>query len=463
MTGNFAARPCPAAYEIMETNMTEKLPEDAREKPVNVHIALVGRQTYPVFLGIMETHADHVILVCSDDTEREANHIADVIGAGVCEVVKLPPDNIHSVINGINDGIISRMSDNGNYNYTVDISGGLKLWTVLVYKLLSRFRNLSFIYVDQSETIFDFTHTSQRKARVCLDMDMLFKLYEAKVNSYTPLADFTGDDFRACSLIEEKIFSNREFIPVFDIMANPRGVNNRQGIRQDRFREIKEQDFNEKTYRLRKFTGSSLSYRHECKDSEENGIKLSHADITVKNTSRTYTVSMDAPHLRDVLFFAGWFDLFVAGMLAKWKPRSDIRLGVTFEYANRNRPQNEIDIIMNTGHRLLFVECKTSISDHTTELDKFIAAVRAYGGTGSMALFVSYFSIQGDALAKCQQQGILPFSIEDARKEFWEEKKCDYHDLTGNERKMMFMKRDVEVQRKLNTLLDGNLSKNNKK
>ena len=80
-----------------------------------------------------------------------------------------------------------------------------------------------------------------------------------------------------------------------------------------------------------------------------------------------------------------------------------------------------------------------------------------------MALFVSYFTIKGDALAKCEQQGILPFSIEDARKEFWEEKNCDYHDLSGNDRKMMFMQRDDDVQRRLNTLLDENLSKNNKK
>ena len=42
----------------------------------NVHIALVGGQTYPVYLGIAETSPDRVILVHSESSLAEAQRIA---------------------------------------------------------------------------------------------------------------------------------------------------------------------------------------------------------------------------------------------------------------------------------------------------------------------------------------------------------------------------------------------------
>lgn len=46
-------------------------------------------------------------------------------------------------------------------------------------------------------------------------------------------------------------------------------------------------------------------------------------------------------------------------MLSVWKSGQDIRVGVRFDFASSMRLKNEIDIIMNTGNKLLFVECKT--------------------------------------------------------------------------------------------------------
>lgn len=72
-------------------------------------------------------------------------------------------------------------------------------------------------------------------------------------------------------------------------------------------------------------------------------------------------------------------------MLSVWKSGQDIRVGVRFDFASSMRLKNEIDIIMNTGNKLLFVECKTRIM-HLTDLDKFNNVVKTYGGTGSKAL-----------------------------------------------------------------------------
>lgn len=439
--------------------MSETISKDRNKKPVKVHFALVGKQTYPVYLGIMETHADSVFLIHSAQTKEEAEHIAEVIGNGVCKPVEFSTDNIHSIINAINEKIVSQMSD-GN-QYTFDISGSIKLWSVLIYKLLCKFRNATFIYIDQIDTIYDITHTSQRKARVLLNMDLLFKLYGAKLSNYTALTAYTRDDFKACSLIANKIFSRREFISAFDVMANPQEPQIRAKIKDGYDKVVEEKELKGKS---KKFAGSSLIYRPKDKYEENRKLWLDHADITVRDSSsenKPYTVALDAPHLMDLLFFAGWFELYVAKMLSKWKPGSDIRMDVSFDYENKNKTQNEVNIIMNTGHRLLFVECMTQ-SKKPDELDKFFEAVRSYGGMGSIALCVSFFHMDDDALSKCKDR-IVSFSIEDARNEYLKGKEIDWHTMSPGERSSMKKQIDDDVQRQFNLLLDASLQKSNKK
>ena len=86
-------------------------------------------------------------------------------------------------------------------------------------------------------------------------------------------------------------------------------------------------------------------------------------------------------------------------------------LNVVFPYSERVA-KNEIDIIVNTGNRLLFVECKTSIHS-VTDLDKFSKAVRNFGGTGCHAMFVSYSSMGDKPSEKCRDNNIIPFSFQD--------------------------------------------------
>ena len=74
-------------------------------------------------------------------------------------------------------------------------------------------------------------------------------------------------------------------------------------------------------------------------------------------------------------------------MLSSWEYAKEIIMNANFPYKNNN-PKNEIDIIVNTGNRLLFVECKTQIND-ITDIDKFRTAVKNYGGMGCKALFIT--------------------------------------------------------------------------
>ena len=71
-----------------------------------------------------------------------------------------------------------------------------------------------------------------------------------------------------------------------------------------------------------------------------------------------------------------------------------------------------MDIIINTGIKLLFVECKTQITN-TTDIDKFRSVIKGYGGMGSKGIFITDASMSDIAKAKCEERGILTFSLQD--------------------------------------------------
>jgi len=98
-------------------------------------------------------------------------------------------------------------------------------------------------------------------------------------------------------------------------------------------------------------------------------------------------------------------------MLSKWDKGKNIYLNCHFPF-KPNVDKNEVDIIVNTGSKILFVECKTQIT-HTTDIDKFRSVVKGYGGIGSKGIFVTDAKMTDIAREKCKEHGLLSFSLQD--------------------------------------------------
>ena len=129
---------------------------------------------------------------------------------------------------------------------------------------------------------------------------------------------------------------------------------------------------------------------------------------------------MCSPNILKLVFKAGWFEYKVATLLESWEHSKEICLNCRFPF-KRNVDKNETDIIVNTGTKLLFVECKTQIT-HTTDIDKFRSVIKGYGGTGSKGLFVTEAKMKDIAKKKCEENGILSFSLKDEHWGLSEEK-----------------------------------------
>ena len=118
---------------------------------------------------------------------------------------------------------------------------------------------------------------------------------------------------------------------------------------------------------------------------------------------------LTSPHAFDLVTSSGWFEYEVAAMFKSWPKCKEIWMNVKFPYKNNN-PKNEIDVIVNTGVKLLFIECKTQIFDNT-DIDKFASAVKNYGGMGTKSLFITMGPMSEQAVEKCSTNGVMSYSM----------------------------------------------------
>lgn len=338
----------------------------------HIHITLVGGQPAPVYQGIIAMNPDKVLLIYSEQTEKESDRISEEFSIET-ELVKIHPVDLMQIDSSI-EKIKNKISDDDSLS--INIGGGTKTWSVMFYNHFKSRDNTEIFYIDQNSTLWSFNDYSPKK--LSFDMDAQFRLYGTTPKKYHRFDIYTEEDGEAVMQIRGlRKFNYIDF--------------NRLTSEHDRSRS--------ETYFSTNY-GSSL----EWFDDKEYYIM----SLTNKFRQEKEEV-LDSPNIKTLISNTGWFEYEVAKMLNEWNKTSDLILNCEF-HAKSHSPKNEIDIIVNAGAKLLFVECKTQISNET-DIDKFAAAVKNYGGMGSKALFVTDAPMRDKAKEKCLDNKIMHFSI----------------------------------------------------
>ncbi|MDO9154287.1 MAG: DUF1887 family CARF protein [Paludibacter sp.] len=338
-----------------------------------IHITLVGGQAAPVYLGIVDANPDKVILVYSNQTEDEANRIYSVINVA-CELKKFEPVDLNKIEKNISELVKTLKADDF---ISINIGGGTKPWSILFYEHFKTFDNTTIFYIDQNNVVWDlktYTHHA-----VDFDMDVQFRLYGNALTDYKKFTDYTDEDKKCCAEIR-KLYGFNSY------------------------------DFQYVTQKLLLFprTETQTSEGGSTFNWIERDKKMHFA--LVNKHGRKMVKTLECPNLSALIYNSGWFEYEMAAILSQWKYAKEIRMNCVFP-TSTGSPKNEIDIIINTGTKLLFVECKTKIFNET-DIDKFASAVKVYGGLGSKALFVTDVPMSDKAMEKCKDHGVMTFSME---------------------------------------------------
>lgn len=351
-----------------------------------IHITLVGGQPAPVYNGIKATNPDKVVFVHSTDSLKALNTLVKEIDVPY-EAVQLSPTEAVEI-----QRIVEKMAAQyAEDEVTVNISSGPKSWSHLFGSMFQSKENTTVVYMDQNNVLWNY-RTMQGLQDFEFDMHTHFRLYGNSIeNNYKKFSDYTEADVEAMKKIEE--IRNFDF-QIFNALLTVLDKQNQHTLRNGKHG---------------KFEHGSGSYV-EWEKTTEQQVGFVRVFIVKKN-GRSKEVKFESPNAVDLAFNSGWFEFKVAKMLSAWDKCKEICLNCKFPFKERV-DKNETDIIVNTGSKILFVECKTQINN-TTDIDKFRSVIKNYGGMGSKGLFVTDAKMTEVAKAKCEEHGILSFSLKD--------------------------------------------------
>ena len=351
--------------------------------PRKINISLVGGQPMPIYLGMLATSPEQTILVHSKQTKQEAELIKSRCNIPV-DLIEFPPiDYIASL--RMADAIIHQYEKD---QVIVNISSGTKPWAIAFSMLSFEYGNVQLVYVDQTNKIFDITHKELMPTSFSLDIQTILSYNHQAASNHSNIEDYTEGDRKVMKRTEQLRRFNYNDFTTLTIPTKDKKWKNRLAKCLNPYQEIP-------------LTGSSILY-----EKKDNRITI----LLKKKDGRSISEILQSPHVGDIVFNAGWFEYHVADLFSKWNFTKEIWLNVKFPYIN-GQAKNEIDIIVNLGNKLLFIECKTQIFD-ITDIDKFRTAVKNYGGLGSKSLFVTDTKdMKSEALQKCNDNGIIPFCL----------------------------------------------------
>lgn len=356
-----------------------------------LHIALVGAQTMPIYIGILESDADKFILIHSTQTKSNAEIIARYINRDNTVLFELPAWDFPKMKDRI-DGLLAEYKD---WSIEANISGGSKPWGFMFSMLAFEYSNMSLFFVDQSCMIHNISDLTSRMAkpldggiRQILEFNQILESNQASSVTHVDLTSYGEKDV---SILTEIKRCRKKYPKIFNNLTIPkRGIQKRyQNNKLDTI--VDDQSQSEISWDIR---------------GPEQKVKLTF----INRLGNTDVVTFQSPHAFDMVVSSGWFEYEIARCLELWTEAKDIWLNSVFPYRN-NTPKNEIDIIVNVGYKLLFVECKTKIFDYT-DIDKFRSAVKNYGGLSSKAIFISLESMDAKTIEKCETNGIDYFSLD---------------------------------------------------
>lgn len=346
----------------------------------HIHISLVGGQTEPIYSMIRILAPDEVILICSEKSHEEAMDVTNLINSSKMSVKlkTMSPSDLKS----INEDIETlKASLNEDDVLTINLVGGTKFWSLSFYKMFADRPNTHFFLLDQNKVFWNLNNNLSFTTDA-LDIDTILALYGNELTSYRSIEDYNEEDDESLKLIE-KIRNTRRFYSAFKNLATticPDFQEQLIGCENGIFDDNR---------------GNSISWG-----------KPDIVDISFGNSS----YSLSSPNAVALTFNSGWFEFKVARLIEGWDKATDIRLNCIFS-SSLGYTKNEVDIIVNTDRKPLFVECKTKLYN-STDIDKFSTVVKNYGGASCKAVFITEKPMNDLQATKCKDSGIDCFCLE---------------------------------------------------
>lgn len=373
----------------------------------NILISLIGAEPTGNYRAYKEFGPNLLIHVYSAKTEIISERILSLIDSDktIIKRVKIEGDNYSKILDVLNQLDINIQHED---HVNINVTGGTKMMSLAAIdfgKQLADKCKVSYLYTDiTTQQIHWFYENTSESFCEEFELEELITLRGQKIKS----KDFYTDIlYRYQNSIQE----------INDILNNHAHLK-----KWDKFLEI--------VAKIRKVVSDPKNKGKTTFDLFQKWIKETNSERfeiiwsptsfqIAENDIVFLELEQSIEEINWFIFNAGWFELVTAQRLAKKHNSNNIYMNVTFPVLKDIKlDKNEVDILINDGGKLIFVECKSgSVSPEA--INSMKVREETYGGSIGESILVTRYdqkSVNHDSskvvTEKSKELGIqiIPFS-----------------------------------------------------
>lgn len=330
-------------------------------------IAIVGGQITPVFWGIKEKSPQVVHLLYTKDSIVHIPIIKHLFPSVKVDSYQVEPYDFEEIKSKVEEIILAHP----NVSFELNLTGGTKVMA-LACQYIFNIRSLDVFYIDQQGKIFDFSKQSYTDIMSKIGIDTFIKLSGHQKYSASKITDFTHEEYIFAKEISQ--IPNNTLTSLINAVKS----------------NIKDID------RCDKFTFSDTRFTLQW-NSPDFALDLQKSKIGIK-----------AKRAFNIAFNGGWWELLVADSIKKWRKIYELNLNVELYSKTTSNIKNEIDIVVSTGKKLIFIECKSGYIKQD-DINKIRTVNKLYGGVACKSILVCKYKPRPDIIEKCKDLGIAIF------------------------------------------------------
>ena len=338
-------------------------------------ITFVGGQLLPVLLGIKEFSPDKIDFIVSSESKSKIGLIQPfLIGKKQSETLCNPFD--YASIKAACERIIDSAAPEDEIQF--NLTGGTKIMVLAAQSLILN-RSLAGFYINQDDTLLKLPSYSIHKITCQISVKEFLEVSGHKLSSSKMITDFSADDLKVAGEI-------------------------------DNFSMLQERLFYQVNSKFRNTYNNIARIPVSGQVEVSKSVRLNWIDrrITIDLNGKEI-FSIQSPNARNLFFNAAWWELIVAREISKWSKAKELLIQCELPFkTDALTTKNEIDVLINLGSKLIFVECKSGTVKQE-DINKMRIIKDTYGGVISKSLLVSRFVPSSTILEKCKELNIEVF------------------------------------------------------
>jgi len=338
-------------------------------------LTIVGGQITPIFWGIKEKDPDIIHILYSMDSRYHLPIIKTIFPDKSFFTYQVNPFDFDEIKEKVEE-IISKYP---NDTFELNLTGGTKVMALACQNIFNKLSFNSF-YINQRNKIFDFSTHKYYSINSKINLKTFINLSGHRKYTYNRLNEFSKLEIDFSKKINS-ISGNKLF---------------KQSM---------------KAVQTKSFNSKDSNFVKTCKKFDfSNGhtiLNWNSPKFTLKNNE--IEIKIDSKKAFEIAYNGFWWELVVADSIKNWKKIYELYLNVElYSKTKEKNIKNEIDIIINTGNKLIFIECKSG-NVKQEDINKIRAVKKLYGGIASKSILVCKYKPRPDIIEKCYDLGISVF------------------------------------------------------